>query len=283
MTSRAARASRFSPRDGIAHADAALALEDQGLGHRALVDREVPPRARRVEIAEGGALAAALGDRHLRHADAFLRRAVLVGIVGQADLLGGRDHHLEQRHLVARRVGDPQHAVAAAELVRAAVEAFHPLEDRQHVLVAPAAVAELRPVVVVLRLAADEDHAVDRARAAQHLAARHLDAPPARALVRLRRVAPVDRGIVDHLGDADRHARPEEARALGAGLEQQHPVGAAFRQPAGDHGARRARTDDDVVISGFASHRVLFLLATSGQRRDPSRSRRRKPWHPTPP
>ena len=156
------------------------------------------------------------------------RLAVLVGIEGQADLFRRRDHHLQQRHLVARRVGDAQQAVAAAELVRAAVVALHPLEDRQHVLVAPAAVAELRPVIVVLRLAADIDHAVDRARAAQHLAARNLDAPPARAFVRLRRVAPVDGRIVDHLGDADRHARPEEVRALGARLQQQHPVGAAL-------------------------------------------------------
>ena len=39
-------------------------------------------------------------------------------------------------------------------------------------------------------------------------------------------------------------------RALGAGLQQQHAVGAALAQPAGDDRARRARTDDDVVIGG---------------------------------
>ena len=252
------------PADGIAHADAALAFEDQRLGHRALLDHKVRPRARRVEIAIGRALAAALGDRHLRHADAFLGLAVLVGIEGQADALGGRDHLLQQRHLVARRVGDAQHAVAAAELVGAAVVALHALEDRQHVLVAPAAIAELRPVVVVLRLAADIDHAVDRARAAQHLAARHVDAPPARALVRLRRVAPVDRRIVDHLGDADRHARPEEVRAFGARLQQQHAIGAALRQPAGDHRAGRPCTDDDVVIGSVARHWVFLFFSRRG-------------------
>ena len=36
------------------------------------------------------------------------------------------------------------------------------LEKRQHVIPAPAAIAELRPVVVVLRLAADVDEPVDR-------------------------------------------------------------------------------------------------------------------------
>src|SRR4029077_1845804 len=73
------------PADGIAHADAAPAFQDQRLGQRALLDRQVRPRADRVEIAVGGALPTALADRLLRHADAFLALAVLVGIEGQAD------------------------------------------------------------------------------------------------------------------------------------------------------------------------------------------------------
>ena len=253
-----ARSPRFPlhPADGVADADATPSFQDQRLGQRPLLDRQVRPRAGRVEIAVGRALAAALGDRHLRHADAFLGLAVLVGIEGQADLFRRRDHLLQERHLVARRVGDAQQSVAAAEPVGAALVALHALEDRQHVLVAPAAIAELGPVVVVLGLAADIDHAVDRARAAQHLAAGNFDAPAARALVRLRRVAPVDGGIVDHLGDADRHARPEEVRALGPGLEQQHPMGAALGQPAGDHRPGRTGTDDDVVIGLVARHGV---------------------------
>ena len=156
---------------GIAHADATLALEDEGFGDRALVDLQVGAAAGGIEIAEGRALAAALGDRHLGHADAFLRGAVLVGIVGQAHLLRRLDHLLQQRDLVAWRVGHGKDAVAATEFVGAALEAFHALEDGQHVLEAPAAIAELRPVIVVLRLAADVDHAVDRAGAAQHAAA----------------------------------------------------------------------------------------------------------------
>ena len=234
-------------------------------GQRALIDHEVRSRARRVEIAVGRALAAALGDRHLRHADAFLGLAVLVGIEGQADALRRRDHLLQERHLVARRVGDAQHAGAAAKFVGAAVVALHALEDRQHVLVAPAAIAELRPVIVVLRLAADIDHAVDRTRAAQHPAAGNFDAPPARALVRLRGVAPVDGRVVDHLGDADRHARPEEVRAFGTRLEQQHPPGAALRQPAGDHRAGRTCTNDDVVIGRVARHCGWTPLLQAGE------------------
>ena len=177
------------------------------------------------------------------------RLAILIRVERQPDIAGGLDDHFQQRHLVARRVVDAQQAVAAAELVGAAIVALHALEDRQHVLIAPAAIAELGPMIVVLRLTANEHHAVDRARAAEHFAARHIDAASARAFVGLGLVAPVDRGIVDHLGDADRHARPEKVRSLGAGLQQQHAIGAALGQTAGDHRARRTRADDDVVIS----------------------------------
>src|SRR5262249_25940004 len=160
------------------------------------------------------ALAAALGDRHLRHADAFLALAILVRIERQSDVAGRFDDHLQQRYAMPRRVGHAQDTAASAEFVGAAVIALHALEDREHVLIAPAAIAELRPMVVVLGLAADEDHAVDRAGAAEHLTSGHVDVPAAGAFVRLGAVAPVDGGIVDHLGDADRHARPEEIGAL---------------------------------------------------------------------
>src|SRR5438552_12576334 len=46
------------------------------------------------------------------------------------------------------------------------------LEERQNVVPTPAAIAKLRPVVVILRLAADVDQPVDRRRAAEHAAAR---------------------------------------------------------------------------------------------------------------
>ena len=88
--------------------------------------------------------------------------------------------------------------------------------------------------------------------------ARHGDGPPARALVGLRGVAPVDRRIVDHPGDADRHLRPEEPRALGARLEQQHAMPAALRQPARDDRARGPRADDDVVVGWIGLHRCAL-------------------------
>ena len=131
-------------------------------------------------------------------------RAVIVLGVGDADLAGRLDQRVVDRAgLVA--FGDLQRAVAAAVfVVGVALVAFHVAEDRQHLAIAPAAIAELRPGVVVLRLAAHEDHAVDRGRAAQQLAARNGNAALAGALVGLRRIQPVGGGVFDQPGEADR-------------------------------------------------------------------------------
>src|SRR4029077_1099519 len=141
----------------------------------------------------------------------------------------------------------------------------------------PATVAELRPVVVVLRLAADIDHAVDRARPAQHFSARHFYATPTRTLVGLGREAPVDGRQVDHLGNADGNARPEVVRALGARLEQQHAVRAALAEAARDGGAGRARADDDVVIGGHGRTNLTHRLPP-WQGRPRARNRREEGW-----
>ena len=59
ITSRAARASNCLPLHGVAHADAALALEQQALRMRAGLDAQIAPRARRIEIDARGAHAQA--------------------------------------------------------------------------------------------------------------------------------------------------------------------------------------------------------------------------------
>ena len=119
------------------------------------------------------------------------------------------------------------------------------LEHRQHVLPAPAAIAELRPVVIVLPLAAHPHHAVDGARPAEHFSTRHRNLAAAGVVLRLGLVEPVHAGPVDEAREADRHAR--ERMRLAAGFQQQHLVAAAFGQAIGERGAGRACTDDDVV------------------------------------
>ena len=245
-TSRVACASRRSPPTRIAHAGAALAVEHELLGERAGLDAQVRPLADRIEIAARRAHAHAGGDRRLAHGDAVLLGAVVVGIVRQCRPRRRLDQCLEDR-LARLGVGDAKRPGAAAEaLVAAAVIRFHAPEERQHVLVAPALVAHLRPAVEVLCLAAHEGHAVDRARAAQQAAARHRDAPPLGVGLGLGAVEPVGGGVGDQPCRADRNERPGMAGRTC--LQEQHLVARVGRQTVGDDGARRSGADDDEVV-----------------------------------
>ncbi len=244
----------------VSHADAALALDQQAFGQRIGLDRQVWPPARGVEIAEGGAHPAAIADGRLGHADAVLLRAVIVLGVFDADFAGRLDQRVVDRSgLVA--FGDLQRPAAAAVfVVRVALVAFHVPENRQHLAVAPAAIAELRPGVVVLRLAAHEDHAVDRRRAAQQLAARDGNAALAGALVGFRRIQPVGGGVVDQLGEADRDARP--GMAFPPRFQHQHLVLGIGAQPVGEDRSRRSRAHHDIIES-------LVSILVSPHRRHP--------------
>src|SRR5581483_4452029 len=162
--------------DGIAHAHAAAAVENEALGQRVRLDREVRARAGGIEVASRRAHAPALVDRGLRHGDAFLIPAVVVAVGLDPDGLGGLEEAVVEPPALVD-VRDLQRAFAAADLAVAACVGLHALEDRQHVLVAPAAVAELGPMIVILPLAAHPHHAVDGARAAEHAPARHGDCP----------------------------------------------------------------------------------------------------------
>ena len=163
----------------VTHAGTTLASEDKTLGQCIRLNVQIGAAARRIEIAIGRAHTAALADRCLRHADAFLARAVVVICIVNPDFGGGGDNLVVDLTLL-NILGDLERSVAAPIFIVAlALIALHLLKDRQDVLIAPTAVAQLRPSVVVERLAAHEDHAVDRTRATEQLAARHGDAPAA--------------------------------------------------------------------------------------------------------
>ena len=97
------------------------------------------------------------------------------------------------------------------------------LEVGQHVVPRPAAAAELRPDVVVGRLAAHVEMAVDRARAAQHLAARVLYAAVVDVGAGRGLVAPVELVVVDGLVEAGRDLDPDVV-VLAAGLDHRDGV-----------------------------------------------------------
>src|ERR1043166_8112208 len=114
--------------------------------------------------------------------DAVLIEAVVVVRPLDPDGFGGGEEAvIEATALIA--VGDLQRPRTTPNLVGTAGVAFHAPEDRQHVLVAPATVAELCPMIVVLPLPADPYHPVDGARPTEHAPAWDGDCSPSGILL----------------------------------------------------------------------------------------------------
>src|SRR5262249_58345424 len=98
--------------------------------------------------------------------------------------------------------GDVQETTLAAAVVAAALEILRLLEVGQDLRIGPAAIADLAPGVVVERLAAHIEHAVDRTRATERAAARTGNAPAGHALLGLHLEVPVEGLVVQELGEA---------------------------------------------------------------------------------
>ncbi len=110
------------------------------------------------------------------------------------------------------------------------------LEKRQHVVPRPAGQTQLAPVVVVAGLPAHIDHGVDRRRAADHLAARIIQAAAVEARLGFGLEHPVRARIADGEQIADRDVIPDPVVAA-AGFEQQHAIARIGRQAVRQHAA----------------------------------------------
>src|SRR5207248_10384150 len=89
-------------------------------------------------------------------------------------------------------------AVAAACRIAIAAIRLGFAEERQHLVIAPAAAPHLRPIVVIGRIAADIQHAIDRAGAPEGLAARPLQLAASRTGLAFAEEVPVDLSIVEN-------------------------------------------------------------------------------------
>src|SRR5690606_15573149 len=92
-------------------------------------------------------------------------------------------------------------------------------EGGEHVVPRPARVAELAPVVVVARLPAHIDHAVDGGAAAQNLATRILQLASVEPRLARRLEPPVDARVAEAIEIADGDMDPDVV-VLAAGLEE---------------------------------------------------------------
>ncbi len=213
---------------------------------------EVGPAHHRVQVrARGGEPPAAV---HVAVEGGEALLPVAVDVVGErvAGLLHGGEERVVERPLGRAALEHERPVLAAERVVRPGRQAgLHPLEVGQAVRVVPALHARVaRPALVVERVAALEDHPVDRARAAEHLAARVVDPPPVHVRLRLGLVAPVVEAAADREGQRRRHVDedvPERVRA--PRLEHQHGGGRVGREAVGQHAAGRPAADDDVVVA----------------------------------
>ena len=247
---------------------------------------QIGPLCRRAQISARGTLPAPAAAGLLHPADIVAgarRQVVHVGMIFEADLGPGLDHRLAQQRLVGG-VGGQQRPAMAVKLVLPALPALGLFEIGQDVVPRPAPVAELAPMVEILGLAADIDHAVDRARSAKHPAAGIGDRPPIGAGIGLGGEAPGDRRMVEQLhvpgGDVD-----QRVAVAPAGFDQHDTGTGILAEPVGQDAAGRARTDNDVIrfhslLRRPARHRRLDFMSHRAERRIANRCGRTGPSAP---
>ena len=236
---------------GVGQAEGPPLVEQHPLAERAGPDGQRGVRRDTPQVGPGRGGAQAALDVHVEAAEALLPRAVDVAGRREAGLAAGLEEGPAER-VELGLAADPDRPLAAAVAVGAGRESLQALEVGQHLVVAPAAAAALGPALVVQRVAAQVDHAVDRGGAAQGLAARLVERAAVEVLLRLGLQVPVVAAVAlvvraQAAGHADR-----PVTVLRPGLQQQDR-GAAVGEAPGQDAAGRARARHDVV-EGFPRH-----------------------------
>ena len=225
-------------------ADRAVTVEHDAQCPRLGDHLQIGSGHRRSQVGGRGTAAHAVADRQVVQAGTVAALAVEVGVAAVSAGHGGIDECVRDR-VRCRRRGHRERPSRSVQGRGAEHMVLGADEVGQHVAPAPARVAQVAPVVEVVRVAADDDHGVDGARSAQALAALAEDAAQRVAALHGRRVAPVLLAVPEQrpLAGLAHHA----GVAVSAGLDQRHPAGRVFRQASGQHAAGGTGTDDHDV------------------------------------
>ena len=100
-------------------------------------------------------------DIRIKGGDAFLMGAVIVGHKIMPRLLRGFEKGIFDRVVIVM-AADLNRAVTTAIIISPGDIGFHIAEMRQYIIIAPACCAGGFPIIEILAVAADKDHAVDR-------------------------------------------------------------------------------------------------------------------------
>ena len=263
MTSPLARAARVVPPCRYSTPTARRPSNRMRLASALVSTTRLDRRRASPQIADRGRPAPAILRRELEIAGALLRRPVEIVVARIARLLRGVDERLAQRMRLAD-VGDGERPADAVQRVLAPLLVLGAAEVRQHIVEAPAGIAELPPMIVIRRLAAQIKQAVDRARPAQDLASRLDHLTVVELGLRLRLVEPVDPAVGEQLAVAERDMNPEMT-IMAARFQQENAMAARRGQAVGQHAAGGTGADDDVierVCVGHGCHNGYSILAS---------------------
>src|SRR5687768_7037259 len=139
------------------------------------LDAQVRSTARGLQVRGCRAAAPTVVSGQLKVTSTVLRRSIEVIVAGNAERSCAVDECIDQQVPVCN-IGHFQRSVAAVKKTGPALVALVANEVRQHIVVAPADIAERPPLVIVLTLPADVDESIDGTRSAQRLSARPINA-----------------------------------------------------------------------------------------------------------
>ena len=230
-------------------ADGAARFEEDPGDELTRLDGQVRPVQHGMEVGACRAPAAAAADVAVERGEALL--AVAVDVVGQrvARLLHRLEEGPEERAR-CRAALEPERALAPAPLVAAREAALHALEVRKAVSVVPGLHPGVGgPALEVERVAPLEDHPVDARGAAEHLAARVVDAAAVHVRLGLRLVHPVVALVADRERKRGGHVDERVEDPIAAtGLEHEHARRRVLAQPVRERAARGPSADDDEIV-----------------------------------
>ena len=246
---------------GVLHADGLGALEEDAGGFRAGAELQIRALQGWVQVCASCGETTALVDVRVEGAEALLAVAIDVRGVVVACLLHRLKESLEQRRIGRTALHTQRAVVATARVVLVGAQRiFHALEVRQDMVPTPVfQPLGVAPLVVVHRVAALVDLAVDGGGTADDLAAGVVDATTVHLRFRLGFVLPVVVLVADWEGERRRHVNVEIPEGVhAAGFEYEHLLSVVCGQPVSQHRAGRARANDDDVAVFDCGVAILF-------------------------
>ena len=244
---------------GHFHTGRDVTFQDHTIGLHAGQDRKVLPATHGIEKRGRRRDAIAVLLRHLPQAKAVLLAAVEIRAHGNLQ----RGRRLEQHtdHAVERlRRSHIQFAALPMNFrVGEVLVVLRAPKVRQHVLIRPAGVSHRRPFIVVGRMPAHVDHAVDRARSAERMAMRHQDGTARSIRLRDGLLVPTQIFVRPEADHAERHV-DEWAAVRRTGLDQTDGNVGIGTEPVRKYATCGTRTDDNIVeFAAVRRHRASSL------------------------